>query len=76
MKDSEHVQRSGKIMRPAISCIDCPVAAASASMNLKLRKFNMAEIADDKVVELVGKRDTGNYYSHSLLTHAKPPPCM
>lgn len=31
-------------------------------MNLRLKKFNMAEIDDDKVVVLIGKRDTGKSY--------------
>ena len=31
-------------------------------MNLNLRRFNMASIADDKVVVLVGKRDTGKSF--------------
>ena len=28
------------------------------AMNLELRKFDMSEIKDDKVVVLIGKRDT------------------
>ena len=32
------------------------------AMNLELRKFNMNEISDDKVVVLIGKRDTGKSF--------------
>ena len=39
-------------------------------MNLELRKFNMSEIKDDKVVVLIGKRDTGkSYLCKDILSH-------
>jgi hypothetical protein len=31
-------------------------------MNIKLKKFNMASIADDKIVVLIGKRETGKSF--------------
>ena len=31
-------------------------------MNLELRKFDMNDIKDDKVVVLIGKRDTGKSF--------------
>ena len=31
-------------------------------MNLQLRKFDMSSIADDKVVVLIGKRETGKSF--------------
>ena len=39
-------------------------------MNLELRKFNMSEIKDDKVVVLIGKRDTGkSFLCRDILYH-------
>ena len=31
-------------------------------MNIQLRKFDMSQIKDDKVVVLVGKRETGKSF--------------
>ena len=31
-------------------------------MEIQLRKFDMSEIKDDKVVVLIGKRDTVNHF--------------
>ena len=31
-------------------------------MKLQLRKFDMASISDDKVVVMIGKRDTGKSF--------------
>ena len=31
-------------------------------MNIQLRKFDMSQIKDDKVVVMVGKRDTGKFF--------------
>jgi hypothetical protein len=40
------------------------------AMNLELRKFNMSEITDDKVVVLIGKRDTGkSFLCRDILYH-------
>ena len=40
------------------------------AMNLELRKFNMSEIKDDKVVVLIGKRDTGkSFLCRDILYH-------
>ena len=40
------------------------------AMNLELRKFNMNEISDDKVVVLIGKRDTGkSFLCKDILYH-------
>ena len=33
-----------------------------AAVNLELRKFDITEIKDDKVVVLIGKRDTGKSF--------------
>jgi len=42
------------------------------AMNLELRKFDMNEIKDDKVVVLIGKRDTGkSYLCRDILYHHK-----
>ena len=39
-------------------------------MDLKLRKFNMKNIAEDKVVVLIGKRETGkSFLVKDLLYH-------
>ena len=39
-------------------------------MNLELRKFDMSEIKDDKVVVLIGKRDTGkSFLCKDILYH-------
>ena len=32
------------------------------AMNLELKKFNINDITDDKVVVLIGKRDTGKSF--------------
>ena len=39
------------------------------TFNLQLRKFNMREISDDKVVVLIGKRETGksNYNKRFII---------
>ena len=40
------------------------------TFNLQLRKFNMREISDDKVVVLIGKRETGkSFLTKDLLYH-------
>ena len=40
------------------------------AMNLELKKFNMSEIKDDKVVVLIGKRDTGkSFLCRDILYH-------
>ena len=41
-----------------------PVQAAGGrrKMNLSLRKFDMSQIKDDKVVVFIGKRDTGKSF--------------
>ena len=42
------------------------------AMNLELKKFDMSEITDDKVVVLIGKRDTGkSYLCRDILYHHK-----
>ena len=39
-------------------------------MNLELRKFDISEIKDDKVVVLIGKRDTGkSFLCRDILYH-------
>ena len=39
-------------------------------MNLELKKFNINEIKDDKVVVLIGKRDTGkSFLARDILYH-------
>ena len=44
-------------------------------MNLKLKKFNMSSIKDDKVVIFIGKRDTGkSFLVRDLLWHHKDLP--
>ena len=41
-----------------------------AAMNLELRKFDISEIKDDKVVVLIGKRDTGkSFLCRDILYH-------
>jgi hypothetical protein len=45
------------------------------AMNLELKKFNMADIKDDKVVVLIGKRDTGkSFLCKDILWHHKDVP--
>ena len=45
-------------------------------MEIQLRKFDMNEIKDDKVVVLIGKRDTGkSFLCRDLLYHHKDIPC-
>ena len=45
------------------------------AMNLELKKFNMADIKDDKVVVLIGKRDTGkSFLCKDILYHHKDIP--
>ena len=45
-------------------------------MEVKLRKFNMDQIKDDKVVVLIGKRETGkSFLCKDLLHHHKDIPC-
>jgi hypothetical protein len=40
------------------------------AMNLELKKFNMSDITDDKVVVLIGKRDTGkSFLCKDILYH-------
>ena len=40
------------------------------AMNLELKKFNMSQIKDDKVVVLIGKRDTGkSFLCKDILYH-------
>ena len=40
------------------------------NMEINLRKFNMDEITHDKVVVLIGKRDTGkSYLCKDILYH-------
>ena len=44
-------------------------------MNLELRKFDMSQISDDKVVVLIGKRDTGkSFLCRDILYHHKDIP--
>ena len=44
-------------------------------MNLKLKKFNMSSIKDDKVVIFIGKRETGkSFLVKDLLWHHKDMP--
>jgi len=44
-------------------------------MNLKLKKFNMSSIKDDKVVIFIGKRETGkSFLVKDLLWHHKDLP--
>ena len=44
-------------------------------MNLELKKFDMSQISDDKVVVLIGKRDTGkSYLCRDILYHHKDIP--
>ena len=39
-------------------------------MNLELKKFDISEISDDKVVVLIGKRDTGkSFLCRDILYH-------
>ena len=39
-------------------------------MNLELKKFDMTQIKDDKVVVLIGKRDTGkSFLCRDILYH-------
>ena len=41
-------------------------------MEIQLRKFDMTEIKDDKVVVLIGKRDTGkSFLCKDILYHHK-----
>ena len=41
-------------------------------MEIQLRKFDMREIKDDKVVVLIGKRDTGkSFLCKDILYHHK-----
>ena len=45
------------------------------AMNLELRKFDMSEITDDKVVVLIGKRDTGkSFLCKDILYHHQQVP--
>ena len=45
-------------------------------MEIQLRKFDMSQIKDDKVVVLVGKRETGkSFLCTDLLHHHKDIPC-
>jgi hypothetical protein len=45
------------------------------AMNLELKKFNMSDIKDDKVVVLIGKRDTGkSFLCKDILYHHKDIP--
>ena len=45
------------------------------AMNLELRKFDMNEIKHDKVVVLIGKRDTGkSFLCKDILFHHKDIP--
>ena len=45
------------------------------AMNLELKKFNMNDIKDDKVVVLIGKRDTGkSFLCKDILYHHKDIP--
>ena len=44
-------------------------------MNLELKKFDMSQISDDKVVVLIGKRDTGkSFLCRDILFHHKDIP--
>lgn len=44
--------------------------------NLELKKFNMNDISDDKVVVLIGKRETGkSFLVRDLLYHNQDIPC-
>ena len=46
------------------------------SKNLQLRKFNMSDIKDDKVVVFIGKRETGkSFLVRDLLYHNQNIPC-
>ena len=41
-------------------------------MNLELKKFDMTQIKDDKVVVLIGKRDTGkSFLCRDILYHTE-----
>ena len=45
-------------------------------MEVQLRKFDMSQIKDDKVVVLIGKRETGkSFLCKDLLHHHKDIPC-
>ena len=45
------------------------------AMNLELKKFNMSDIKDDKVVVLIGKRDTGkSFLCKDILYHHRSIP--
>jgi len=45
-------------------------------MEIQLRKFDMSQIKDDKVVVLIGKRETGkSFLCKDLLHHHKDIPC-
>ena len=45
------------------------------AMNLELKKFDMSQIKDDKVVVLIGKRDTGkSFLCRDILYHHKDVP--
>ena len=44
-------------------------------MNLELKKFDISQISDDKVVVLIGKRDTGkSFLCRDILYHHKSIP--
>jgi hypothetical protein len=50
--------------------------AASRRLNLRLRKFDMTKIKHDRVVVLIGKRDTGkSFLVKDLLWHHQSLPC-
>lgn len=50
-------------------------AAQTKNMDLRLRKFDMSSIADDKVICLIGKRDTGkSFLCKDLLYHHQDVP--
>ena len=45
-------------------------------MEIQLRKFDMNKIKDDKVVVLIGKRETGkSFLCKDLLYHHRDIPC-
>ena len=45
------------------------------AMNLELKKFDISQISDDKVVVLIGKRDTGkSFLCRDILYHHKDIP--
>ena len=45
-------------------------------MEIQLKKFDMNQIKDDKVVVLIGKRDTGkSFLCKDLLYHHRDIPC-